>query len=315
MPQTITAPKESFLTTGLRGAVGHGVELLNFTPEPDEGAYPQDAIFGSDPLDPQNRWGGGFVAEGYSCDAIATIDPTCAVPSKEKPTSNSALYVTQAAQPFGLHASVRCSTFANGFFPENMLDGFRRAARQKLFSCQWQQIAYELWTGAAAQEYGFTENRWLTKPAAPGVAGTVDLTPGTGAVSIVEGLASIEDALKHCSCGTPDLIHVPVKMVPYLAQASQLRTRGDRLFTFNGSLVIADPGYDGTGIGGIPPMPGEWWIYGTSSITARLGETFTPELGFGDAFSRKTNDFEVRAERLAGLAWTCCSVGIRVKEC
>jgi hypothetical protein len=312
MPQLISAPQESIFQGGLRGAVGYAVEVLGYEPSPEEGPYPDDANFGPDPKDPEGRWKSDYVLEGFACDAIDIVDSSCAenVRERPKPDGKSSLWITQEGRPFALHASVKCSTFQNGFLSEDMLDGFKALSRRRLFSCQWAQIANELWTGEAAQLFGYTSNRWLTKAGA-----TVDLTPGGEGVAPIEAIASIEEALVHCSCGVPNVIHVPMKMIPYLADSGQLRQRGNRFFTWNNSIVVADPGYPGTGIGGVDPLPGEWWIYGTGPLAARLGEVVTPEQSNADALTFPTNDFQVRSERMAAISWTCCSFGIKVKEC
>lgn len=307
MGTPISAGKQTPLMGGLRSAIDHGLDILGFTPDPGEGEYPS-SVSRPDPLDPDGRWVLGSTLQGDACGSVHMVDP-CS--NAQKPTTPSGLYVTEDLQPVAVRSYVACSSFGTGFAPDELVRGFVDKAKERLFACQWGEIAHELWTGEYAQAFGFP-NKYLAMPFAPGE----NLTPGGGPADIVEALGVLEDALSHCSCSGPHVIHVPRKLIPRLADAGQLLQRDNSLLqTWNGSTVIADAGYPGSGPGS-PATADTAWIYGTSGLSARIGEVVTTDpSSLVEAFRATTNDIEVHAERLVEIGWLCCRFGIQVKVC
>lgn len=301
MSKPITAARETTQRGGLAGAVGLGVII----PAP-----------GADPLDPEGTgWMGpdGYKLEGPVCAGVTRSgERACDGDPAAVPDGDGRFMWGPDSFPFTITAALGCSTFSG----DTDLERWHEDTDRKLEMCQWNDIAEELWTGEVARTEGW-ENRFLASTEA------VTLTPD-GPVNPVEAFATIEDNLATCTCGGPHLIHVPYKWVAYLMNLSLVTRVGDRLFTGNGSLVIADQGYPGTGPGAydlnpqtadlIPPA-GTSWIYGTSALSARLGPVDHPQTQIAQTIDYRTNRQEVRSTRLAAISWLCCHFAANVDFC
>lgn len=293
MPQPITAAAEITPRGGLGGAVGFGVII----PE-------------SDPLDPDGRWlgPGGYSLEGEACPnpegQTASAD-FCAEP-RSWGAGRPFRRVVADQHPFLIEVDVDCSTFGSPM--PGTLEAFEQAARRALDLSRWSLIAYELWTGERSQAEGW-DNLRLASPDAQIVT--------DGEASVVEAIAALEDAFGVCSAGDRQLIHVPRKLVPYLDAAGIIEyTPGaGSIYTANGSLIIADRGYPGTGPAGQDPTAGQAWIYSTGVLSARLGDVRVPERDLGDAIAATTNDVSVRALQPVAIGWLCCQLAANVRYC
>lgn len=287
--QPITAAAEIAPRGGLGGAVGLGV----FVPETDE-------------LDPDGRWigPGGYVLEGEPCPdpAAYTASLDFCAPARTWGPGRRFRASLAEQHPFLVGTAVECSTLGS---PADVVARFGDQARRALELAQWPQIANELWTGQRSQIEGWA-NRRLAHPDAT----VLSATP----VGIIEAIAALEDAFGACSAGDTQLIHVPRKLVAYLDAAGIIESTpgSGRIFTANGSLVIADRGYPGTSPGGEEPAAGTAWIYSTGILSARLGAIRIPERDLADAVSAPTNDVAIRAERPAAIAWLCCHLAVPV---
>lgn len=303
VPNPITAAREVAPRDGLGGAVGLGVQL----PE-------------ADPLDTDNRWRLGFQAWGPSCPGAVQVGSVgvCAVPegyigTPSPPSDDVPRWVSgPASAPFRIRSGIACQ------LPQLAGDGladWQAEAARLLDLTAWSQIGHELWTGEQAAR-DMADNRYLASPDATVL--------GTG-LDLVEAIARVEDALS-LTVGDTALIHVPRRLVPYLATRgliSSVTGQTSRIFTHNGSLVIADRGYPGTGPGGTLPTTSGAWIYGTGVLSARLDATPTypkisdpsAEAGLASAALPYTNDAIVRAEKRAAITWLCGHVAAQVNYC
>lgn len=291
MAQPIAAAGEVAPRDGLAGAVGYGVIV---------------AERGADPLDPDGRWvgPGGYTLEGLTCVVPAyTASGEFCAPSRTWAQGAALIASLADLQPFVVGAAVECSTFGS---PEQLLDEYRSAALRALELSQWAQIARELWTGALAATEG-----WSNPALASASATVLSATP----VSIVDGVALLEQAHAECSAGEVQVIHAPRRAVPYAdAEGIIATTPGSgRLWTANNSLVVADRGYPGTGPVFDPDAdPNVVWLYSTGPLSARLGDVTYPERDLADAIAAASNDVSVRAERLAAISWLCCHLAVPV---
>lgn len=178
-------------------------------------------------------------------------------------------------------------------------------ARNLLERCQTVGIARELWRGDIAQaETPDFPNDWLSKDA-------TDV--GGGIVGVIDALAALEQGLADCSCGGQGVIHA----MPYLAtlwSATMLveRQADGRLLTALGTLVVADPGYDGSGESGASGDPlASSWAYATSMVDVRLGTARTT--GDPQTLNISNNDFDVYAYRPFSATFDpCCHLGVQV---
>lgn len=290
-PKPITAARETAPRSGLAGAVGLGVII----PE-------------SDPLDADGKgWMGpdGYKLEGPSCGATWRRGGTaCAPDAVDLPAGASRFAHGPDSFPFTVGASLHCSTFG----VDHDLAGWHAETDRLLELCQWSEIAEELWTGQIAQEEGW-ENRRLASPDAELV------TSATTPVTFTEAIAALEDNLAVCTCGAVHVIHVPYRAVAYLSNLMLVSRVGDRLFTANGTLVVADRGYPGTGPDGSLPDPGTTWLYGTPVLTARLGPVDHPQTEIQQTIDYKTNNQQVRSTRLAAISWLCCHFAAFASVC
>lgn len=298
----ITAAREVAPRGGLAGAVGLGVIV------PD----------GGDPLDPDGRWPLGYQLYGPSCGGSSVgslgvcLPPEGYLGSRDLPSEDQARWQGgPPSAPFRIRTGVRC--LLTDLEGDGLADWQAEAARL-LDLHAWPQIAHELWTGDQARRDG-ADNRYLTDGQATEL--------GTG-LDIVEAIARVEDALGVQTSGDTAVIHVPVRLVPYLAHAgliSSVTGQTARLFTHNGSLVVADRGYPGTGPGGELPTTTASWIYGTGVLSARVDgqATYPPVRREGDGTATAavpfSNDAIVRAEKRAAISWLCGHVAAQVTYC
>lgn len=301
--QIVTAASELPRMGGFRGAIGTAVDA-RFPVDALDAPYAV-SIEQNDVLDPGSRWTLGYRLVGDPCFDGAIVESNC-IPNLGTGVPDQPFLNTAAGVPFEIHSSVKCSTF--GLDPETAYSEFRERAVRSMLACQWSRVAYRLWTGQNTVGVPNAATQYLAGP------GSTNLTPIAGPANVVEAIATLEEAASKCSCGQI-VIHVPMKLVSYLAKESLIVAMGDTLWTYGGTQIIADPGYDGSGPGGVPATANDLWIYATSRITARLGEVRVNESDLWDAVAIGTNDVRVSAYRDAMVGWLCCHYSIQVTIC
>lgn len=133
----------------------------------------------------------------------------------------------------------------------------------------------------------------------------------TGAVDVVEAIGRLEQAMAGCYGGTP-LIHVPRGAVASLAAHHQVTTRGSKMTTVNGSIVVPAPGYPGTAPDGSTPTAGTAWLYATGSVKMLQSEPKAVATMPREFITRDINDATYIVEQRFTLAWDCCHFAIPV---
>lgn len=206
----------------------------------------------------------------------------------------------RVATPFAVYGSWACSPV--GF----SLEEAQTRARKNLEYGEWRAIERTFWTGVA----GATDTEMDLAD-----TGVTDLTPVGGALSIVSGMAVLEDYLGEFS-GCLGTIHAPRGLVSTMGSAFQLMIGGDTLRTHLGTLIAAGGGYNiNTGPGGATPAVGEVWMYATGPVHIWQGEVFdTPPTS--QAYSmvnREINDLAAVAERVVVVGYECGIAAARVK--
>ncbi len=133
--------------------------------------------------------------------------------------------------------------------------------------------------------------------------GNVTTPNAWDAYPIVTAFKDMIEALGAALGGVRGMIHVPARMIPFLAFYGMAVQSGTRLVTTLGDHIVVP----GTGYTGSDPdrnLPGEFhaWIYGTTMIEVLLApiDVFTDRAG---AVNRSTNLVEYRAERMALAHW------------
>lgn len=186
-------------------------------------------------------------------------------------------------------------------------------ARRLLENCATVGIARELWRGEIARDPNGPRggdsadlpNNFLAN------AASYDLL-GSG-LSMLDGLAALEEGLAGCSCGGVAMIHTTTQVVTYWKHLQLVDRQADgRLLTALGTIVVADPGYDGSGPGGASPDPtgASSWAYGTGMVDVRLGAVQT--LRDRDAV-RVQNDYRVFAYRAFAATFDpCCHLAAKL---
>lgn len=275
----------------------------------------------SDPLDPTDRWQGGFRFRRTPCKCGAVGDP-CShedLPVYEgNPAGGPGL---RTVQPFLVRCERGCTT--RGMAAAD----YAAEARELLDLVQYDQISREFWRGdqAKAPDGGGDPwpNPYLAKDAEPDFVNLVtDADWGNGNIaadsfSPVTGLAALEAALAACSAGYR-VVHAPVQALTYWHEAGLLRHEGGRILTANGTFVVTDTGYDGSSPDSAGNVAGTWadfWAYGTGQVHLRLdpGVDMTPSADdVVAAVNRVSNEVSYRAERYAAPVWDCCHVGARI---
>lgn len=133
----------------------------------------------------------------------------------------------------------------------------------------------------------------------------------TGAVDVVEAIGRLEQAMAGCYGGTP-LIHVPRGAVAHLAANHLVETRGSRMTTTAGSIVVPAPGYPGTAPDGSTPAAGTVWFYATGAVKMLQSEPLFIARNVREMITRDVNDATFIVEQRFTLAWDCCHFAIPV---
>lgn len=252
------------------------------------------------------RWAPGmsFMSEGCAEGQVFQLHG-CADDGTEIILSDAEC-ATPTFEPFGIAVSDRLrSTF--GF----EVNDYKPRVNRKLLACQSKLIEKELWAGGNSNSINpaFTD--------ATGPEGPVDVSPVTKpkADAII---ASIEQAIADCGCGSRSLIHMrPYILGLILAHGNNvLRREGNKWLTPMDHIVIPGSGYTGAGINGDAVTSTNEWIFATPMIEIRLGPVdYTPNT-MAEAIDRKTNTVRFFAQRVAAATFdtSCCWLGLKVDK-
>lgn len=197
---------------------------------------------------------------------------------------------------------------------ERDLDETRARARRLLDQCETVGIARELWRGDVARaevtagDADFPNN-YLTK------AASLNELNGSASTPLVEAFAWLEAALATCSCGGVAMIHASAFTASLWFAARLIeRDASGRLVSGLGTVIVADPGYDGSAPDlTVDATNAVAWAYGTTMVDVRRGAVV--DVGDKRTINRETNDFTVYAVRpFAATFDPCCHVGIKVNH-
>jgi hypothetical protein len=158
-------------------------------------------------------------------------------------------------------------------------------------------VARELWTGERTQLNPYTNpegvvtqtNAWLASPAA---------TLITGAFDPYDGLGELEETARRAALGLDVFIHVPIEVVPLIANA--VIQVGNLLKTETGAIIVADAGYLGTDQAGAL-IANRRFIYATGPVQVRLDDVVAEEL-----VEHRTNTRKATADRIFAATFDPC---------
>lgn len=231
----------------------------------------------------------GPSAGGCDTGATSDDDDIAAMEACEAPTF----------RPVVLYAMRRVSAYG----PDNAENEER--VRNRLAVTESYQLAKELWAGTIAQSTSpDMENDYFTKS---GSATVVDPSP----VGVPQAVGVLDAELGECLKGARGMIHVTPNALASLAAASVVRQSGALWLSPLGNVVVADAGYPGTAPSG---ETGEEWAFATGMVDVRLGPVFVNTDRV--AFDRRTNTYELKAERLAAAVYDgCCLLAVQIDPC
>lgn len=249
------------------------------------------------------HWLDGSYHDQLSCDDLLVVSKFCEPHFK----GESAAGVTHPeADPFTVVAGYQCSTGG-----DTLAVAWDRA-EQRLIQGEQRSVELTFWTGSDTNSNPIRQSLGQN-------ADVVDLTPGTGTVSITTGVALLENwAGQNMAC--QPIIHAARGIATYLRERNLLLRDGDVMrMDATDSRVAVGGGYLVGGPAGSTMAAGEGWLYITGSIKIlRSPSFFTPERDDeGAAVDRVLNDVAVFAERSYSISMECGIAAVRVnlKSC
>ena len=267
-----------------------------------------DTIIEPDGVTQRNpRWMQGLTWRPAACGSravVAGVD-VCATFSgfTEQSEGTAPQYV-----PPHVAVALPCS----GMSGMTVLEETRDRVVALLDRCQTLGIADELWTADVAVARGWP-NPSLSDPTG------LDQPTGTTAQGVIRGLAEAEQYLAENACAGGGVIHAQPRTATYWARMNLVIPQADgRLRTALGTVVIADPGYDGSAPDGTVDATGDTaWIFMSGMIDVRLGPV---EVSTGNGMDlsgldRVDNDFTVYAHRAFAATFDpCLRGGIKISH-
>jgi hypothetical protein len=175
--------------------------------------------------------------------------------------------------------------------------GMEDRVRRQAAAVSSYMVARELWTGERTQLNPYTNpegvatqtNAWLASP---------DATLIAGAFEPYDGLGELEETARRAALGLDVFIHVPIEVVPLIANA--VEKVGNLLKTETGAIIVADAGYLGTNQAGAD-VANRRFIYATGPVEVRLGDIATDEL-----VDHRLNIRTATAERVFAATFDPC---------
>lgn len=263
-------------------------------------------IVSSDPpFDNSDRWMQGLSYSPEGCGSGVAVDPCISGTNVFDPNNRPAKVEWL---PYNLIVNEDCSLLPSG-------DDREARVTRKLSQSQETLIGHELWTGdiaSVATTDSFHDangdptslqslpwpNTWLAHNADAEI-----LSPPGQAVGLVHGLACLEQYLA-ANGGDQGMIHATAQVVTHWASFRLLRREGNKLLTMLDTIVVASPGYSGTGPHG-QIADNDIWAYATDPVYVRLGPVKVEGQG-GVAVDYRNNNQVVVAQRPALAEWNKC---------
>lgn len=253
------------------------------------------------PTKPEH-WQAGMVWRSELCPAYALFDPCGDGPDMPEDRSSGLVYY----RPVAFRVVDACITRNVGF-------EIARVSRMAEATTST-ALAHELWTGTATQDepydtpdgFGGTltdqTNAYLAGPTAEVISDAV--------ADPMEALGLLEERARQAAGGQNVFLHVPNRITTQLG--AQLRRVGNLIYTQTDAVVVADPGYDGSGPPSQDETPPGVWCYATGPICTYVDPLSTiteAEV----TVNRRTNRREVWAERMFAATFDpCCHFAIEI---
>lgn len=251
-------------------------------------APPTFGLLASLPVVKSGRWQGGISYTPEGCVNGTTRDLYTV--GQKTPTARPAAVTWY---PYILSVFEKCSTFSGT--EDNMA-----RARRALLADSERQLGRELWSGTISSgtlpDTTAYPNKWLTK--APLVLEAAPLPP-------LQGLYCLDAYLGRNNSGQQGIIHAPIEAFDTWKSLQAIQQEADgKWYSPTGHLIIASPGYPGTGPDS-RSYPAGLWAYATDMVRVFMEDIVTPT-ELRDAVDRRDNTVQVLAERRALAEWSLC---------
>jgi hypothetical protein len=251
-------------------------------------------------LDPVEdaRWQEGFSWRSESCPAYQPVAP-CGDVDTNPPSSTDGL---EFYQPVGYRVTDVCTT-RNVEFDEQRVSRLAEATLSLA-------MANELWTGVGTKANTYEDalgntgvtNNYLAGPTATVITQTV--------TDPMQALGVLEQEARAVIGGQQCMLHVPTQIATQLG--AQLRRVGNLLMTQTDAVVVADPGYPGTGPDGSGGTAPGTWCYATGMVTKRV-DTLETFVAPAQTVDRSANLRQVWAQRLFAASFdSCCHFAMQI---
>lgn len=154
-------------------------------------------------------------------------------------------------------------------------------------------VARELWTGETEDEN-------------PSLQSVATDESAADAVHPVTALGTLLEAYEDCSQSGGATVHVPTAAIASLLSHGVVKQQGDVYYGPNGSVISPGPGYPTAATGTGPADAddpdagaGNVWMYVTGPVEYALDPVAVPLTDLEAHFNRRTNRYEITAQRLA----------------
>jgi hypothetical protein len=232
---------------------------------------------------PNERWLGGITSEGYVPGPDSLFDPCSTGTDRVKPDAN-AIRVT----PFGVFTVLlvgACTSVSIGPEPTDWTARLR--------------LAFEAYEAEAVEDMLVSGGGFTTMGPYITDANMEDLTPGTGPVAPVEGLALLEEEI--ATVGGGGIIHVTPLLATYLIDRGLISAARAQMQTGLGTRVAVGAGYAASAA---TTNAGETWAYATGPVEyIREASPIVLPADYSQALDRNNNDVMFIAERSYVLNW------------
>lgn len=256
------------------------------------------------PTEVDAHWQMGIEYEVDPCERARIFNEVCGQEPVDK--EDTAVHELRCSTPFTVYTKPTCSTV--GF-----VDRAERTAVAALTSGEARTVEREFWTG----EFGTLPHLAADEAIATGadacVNQTAAVTVSGSPLSVVDGLALLEEQLSACY-GNEGVVHMtPGTLTKLKGEHAAIDRDGQRLRTPNGHLVAAGAGYPGTAPDGSEPAPGVRWMYATGAVFMLRSTISTKSTQARETVDRAKNNVFVIAERTYVLGWDCCHFAVPVR--
>lgn len=252
----------------------------------------------------ERRWENGVEYQSEICAQTNVWAVTCGTDPERADKTFDQTFAMVEGTPFVSYLGVQCA------LPGHTLEEYEASVRNALDLCEQRTIERTFWTGDMGNDPHLANGVFdaITNPDGVHVLDASDVT----AVSVVDGIAALEEWLGDNYCGT-GILHAPRRVAPYAAAQYQIEGSNPRLSTALGTHWAFGAGYSAnTGPDGSEAAAGTAWMYATGQVNIWRSPIWMQPGVLEQAFNRRSNDVELLAERAFVITLECAVAAVRV---